>query len=659
MTDKKDNEFTKGCLVLYKSAPAAVIDINDKIKIELEDKKNLLVRPKDISFLHPGPVSGFQELKKLVNETDQLKEACSLLQGENTSLKELAGLTYNEYTAESAWAVCSQLIDGLYIEGSTDRIIIRAEADVEKDTAARKQKEKDKSRWADFTVRVKQGKILPDDSIYIKDLEQFALGKQNSSKLLKDLKMPETAENAHSMLLKLNHWDNYVNPYISRFGFSAENNYPSLGLSYDEILSKDRLDLTHLDAFAVDDEGNEDPDDAVSFENGKLWIHIADPSSAALPGSEADNYAMNQGSKIYLPEIRIPMLSDGYTDSFALGLNPVSPAISFCIRLNNDGSIGSCEIFITKIKVKRMTYQQAQQQLGSFPFNKIHEAAILHKKYRISNGASFFSFPEVKIKVKDNKVSITPYMRFESAEMIAEAMLMAGEGAARYAAERNIPFIYSTQAGSYGEEAGADRGQEPSGKQNADSNVSGVQNADSNVSEVQNAGININGQKEEKMSLSAMFTLRRKMSAGEVKSQPGRHSGLGLESYSRVTSPLRRYSDLAVHQQLRLYLEGKELLSGDEIITKTGRSAAGAAAVQKLERVSNMHWTLVYLLQNPDWAGKGIVVDKKERSDNVIIPELGFETSLPARKNRTLDEEVTLKVEGIDLPKLNAYFKVV
>ena len=622
MTDKTDNQFKTGALVLYKSAPAIVAEVKDKIRIEFEDKKNLQVRIKDIFFLHPGPVTDFSVLKDLENETDQLKEACSILQGESISLKELSELVYDCYTAESAWALCRELLDGLYITGTVDNIIIRPGDDVEKEKTARKLREEDKSRWTDFKVRVKQGKIISDDSRYMRDLEQFALGKQKGSKLLKDLKIQETAENAHSLLLKLNYWDYSVNPYISRFGFSEENNYPTLNCSDKDIFTDDRLDLTHIESFAVDDEGNSDPDDAVSFEDGKLWIHIADPSFAALPGSEADDFAMNQGAKIYLPEIKLPMLSDDFTNLFALGLNPVSPALSFCIRLKDDGSIGSCEIYFTKIRVKRMTYQQAQNEIATYPFKYIYEAAVNHKKYRTSNRASFFNFPEVKIKVTDNKVSVTPYRRFESSEMIAETMLMAGEGAALYASEKNIPFIYSSQSGS-----------------NDGESDQAIQNitADS--------------------SLSAMFAGRRKMSPGEIKSQPDRHSGLGLDAYSRVTSPLRRYTDLAAHQQLRLFMEGKELLSGDEIITRIGKSAAGSAAVQKLERVSNMHWTLVYLLQNPEWEGKGIVVDKRERSDTVIIPDLGFETSIPAQKNRELDKEIILKAEGIDLPKLNAYFK--
>ncbi len=34
MTDKTDNELIKGALLLYKSAPAIITDIKDKITIE-------------------------------------------------------------------------------------------------------------------------------------------------------------------------------------------------------------------------------------------------------------------------------------------------------------------------------------------------------------------------------------------------------------------------------------------------------------------------------------------------------------------------------------------------------------------------------------------------------------------------------------------------
>ena len=53
-----------------------------------------------------------------------------------------------------------------------------------------------------------------------------------------------------------------------------------------------------------------------------------------------------------------------------------------------------------------------------------------------------------------------------------------------------------------------------------------------------------------------MFARRRTMTASQPSSQPGRHAGLGLDQYVQATSPLRRYLDLVVHQQLRAFLAG-------------------------------------------------------------------------------------------------------
>ena len=70
--------------------------------------------------------------------------------------------------------------------------------------------------------------------------------------------------------------------------------------------------------------------------------------------------------------------------------------------------------------------------------------------------------------------------------------------------------------------------------------------------------------------------------------------------YSQVTSPLRRYGDLISHQQLRSFLKKEKLIDKDEMLIRMSAGEAAAQASKKAERNSRMHWTLVYLLQNPD-----------------------------------------------------------
>ena len=76
------------------------------------------------------------------------------------------------------------------------------------------------------------------------------------------------------------------------------------------------------------------------------------------------------------------------------------------------------------------------------------------------------------------------------------------------------------------------------------------------------------------------------------------------------------------------------------------------------ERLSNAHWTMVYLLQHPDWTGEGVVIENKPGRDLVLIPALAWETELYGRRPRPLNSVVALAVESVDLPQRTARFKL-
>jgi len=50
---------------------------------------------------------------------------------------------------------------------------------------------------------------------------------------------------------------------------------------------------------------------------------------------------------------------------------------------------------------------------------------------------------------------------------------------------------------------------------------------------------------------------RRCMTKSEMSITPARHAGLGLKIYTQATSPIRRYSDLLTHFQLKAHLRGE------------------------------------------------------------------------------------------------------
>jgi exoribonuclease-2 len=137
------------------------------------------------------------------------------------------------------------------------------------------------------------------------------------------------------MLVKVGYWPPSTTPIPARFGAATTD--PDLPVP--ALPDEERLDLTHLPAFAIDDEGNQDPDDAVSIDGDRIWVHVADVAALVRPDSELDREARARGANLYLPEGIVNMLPAAVTEQLGLGLQPVSPALSFGFRVADDGTL--------------------------------------------------------------------------------------------------------------------------------------------------------------------------------------------------------------------------------------------------------------------------------------------------------------------------------
>jgi exoribonuclease-2 len=196
-----------------------------------------------------------------------------------------------------------------------------------------------------------------------------------------------------------------------------------------------------------------------------------------------------------------------------------------------------------------------------------------------------------------------------------DAMLMAGEACARWCIERGIAIPFAGQAPP-------DKAEVP-------------------------------------QDLAGMYAYRRRFKPTRLSVEPAEHSGLGLALYTRATSPLRRYSDLLVHQQIRSGLSGGLALDAQQVSQRVGESEAAGVAVRRAERLSNHHWKLVYLRRHPHWVGEGVVVEVEERKVVVLIPALALDAKVRAPGGAVLNDRLRLVPREIDLPELDCYFRVV
>ena len=598
----------QGSLVLYKNRPARVVRVGDKIEIELEEGERLNVRPKDVAPLHPGPM---ESLGELVPPEGEVETAWELLAGGKTTLRELADLIYGAYTPATAWATWELVADGLYFSGDPEEVVVCTPEEVTQERAAREERAAKQAAWAAFLERVRAGQVDPGDRDFLKEVEQVALEKSAKSRVLRELGRTESAENAHATLLELGTWDHTVVPYPQRLGLATSP--PSVELA--DLPEEERVDLTHLPAYAIDDEGNQDPDDALSLEGDRLWVHVADVAALVPPDSGADLEARARGATLYLPDTRAPMLPPLAIERLGLGLADVSPALSFGLDLGAGGEMVGLEVVPSWVRVTRLTYEEAEARLEETPFQSLLQIAQANQDRREARGAINIDLPEVRMRVEQGQVVIRPLYRSKSRDIVLEAMLMAGEAAARYALEHDIPFPFTTQDPPDTEERPED--------------------------------------------MAGMFELRRFLKPSAYTGVSAPHAGLGLEIYAQVTSPLRRYLDLVAHQQLRAHLRGEPPLEEQALLERVGAAAAVSRDVRRAERLARRHWTLVYLTQNPDWHGEGVVVDKRDRRVTLLIPELDLEVRMHMRGDIALNSIVPVAVKGVNLAELEVYLRVV
>lgn len=602
--------LSSGSLVLYKSGPALVGTIDDKIEITMLSGKSRRVRDKDVLLLHPGPLRNLSELN-LKREPGDLEDAWELIRGEtSTKLSELAELAFGEFTPDSAWGAWRLLDDQLWFEGTPEALIARDREQIDGERARRAARAAEKQEREAFLERLKSRQLLPEDRAKLSEVEMLANGRSQQSAILQSIGIPQGQEAAHRFLVDVGYWPEHHNPYPARLGVTTED--PEAELP--ELSSSARLDLTYLAAFAIDDEGSNDPDDAISFDGDRIWVHVADVAALVPADSPLDMMARERGSNLYLPDRIVHMLPPAITHQLALGLQEISPALSFGFRLDSEACPTDLEINPSLVRVTRHTYAEADRQINQPPFAALNQLALRYRERRLAQGAVRLDLPEVRIRANEGRVEIAPLERLASREMVTELMLMAGEAVAQRALDVDLPLPFATQP-------------PPERPGNPE-------------------------------TLAQMFAFRRQLKPGRHNSNAELHAGLGLRQYTRATSPLRRYLDLVTHQQLHRMLSGETPLSRDEIEQRIAISEPAAGQIRRVERLSNTHWKLLWLAQNPEWRGEGVVVESEDQRMLVLIPELAMETRIRSNSPPPPDTRLRVAPREQELTSLTAWFRL-
>jgi exoribonuclease-2 len=594
----------------------------------------------------PSEISDFLQEVEPYLDPSSLEVAWEILveEGRAVSCADMAQLLFSDQSPPLCYAAhCLLSEDKVYFKQKGESYETRPAsqvADIKHQQSVEELRLREQEEFfARLHQRLNEGSVEWQDSdrLRLESLERFVLHPENPPRqaieILATLERTQTAQASFELLLELGLWSPHENLFLRRSQIPIHFRREVLEVAQQRLESPpsdpdpNRLDLTHLKVYTIDDESTQEIDDGVSIETladgrQRLWIHIADPTRLILPGDALDLEARRRSTTLYLPTGMIPMFPPELaTGPMSLVQGKVCYALSFGIILDEKGAVQEYSIHASLIKpTYRLTYEDVDEmlQLGvqaEPEITEIAQWAERRQEWRREQGAISIHMPESVIKVKqDDEIIIDLLDDSVSRQLVAEMMILTGEVAGHYGQTHQIPLPF--------------RGQ-PQPELPSD---------------------------EELLQLPAgpvrFCALRRCMPRSEMSITPIRHAGLALETYTQVTSPIRRYTDLLSHFQIKAHLRGESLPFSAEQLQEVmlGVTTTAQEAVL-VERQTNRYWGLEYLRRHSDQAWQVLVLRWLREHENlglILVEDLGLELAMRFKRSVSLGDLLKVKVAHAD-----------
>ena len=289
-------------------------------------------------------------------------------------------------------------------------------------------------------------------------------------------------------------------------------------------------DFTDKKVITIDPVGASELDDGISLEklkNGNylLGVYITDVSNYVAINSDDDIKALHRGATLYLSNgLFIPMLPKTLSLNHCSFLpDNVRKAIVCFYEIETDGHIK--QHFFTKGLIKtranlRFSYTDVNEMFKHGSFDSLMER-VFHQ-LQIFSGVGLLKNISDEAAVKAGKV--------EAHSIIGKYMVLTNYIAAMDAKKGGLPFLFRTHH---------------------------TVESDNIIDDNPNLAKLVNGLDNGSHNCVARNIISNSFSKAYYSTEALPHEGLGLPVYSHITSPLRRYADLANQRLIKLFFIDK------------------------------------------------------------------------------------------------------
>ncbi len=317
-----------------------------------------------------------------------------------------------------------------------------------------------------------------------------------------------------------------------------------------------RQDLRKLPLVTIDGADARDFDDAVFAEPYKtngiagwhLIVAIADVAHYVPVDSALDQEARLRGNSVYLPGRVVPMLPEALSNGWcSLVPDEERACLAVHMYITADGALQNFEFIRGLMRShKRWTYEEVETTLkqGEAPeyLQDLKKAYQCLRKARDNRGALNIHSDELSIVLEEGIAKdIIPRPSLESHQLIEEFMVLANVAAAKALKEHNALYRIHPKPSF-----------ERLDKLYLSLKELGLKFTLPKDGQVTPHLFNDLLERGKKTKFKDYLNLLVLTSQNQARYLPGNigHFGLGLESYTHFTSPIRRYSDLVVHRAL-------------------------------------------------------------------------------------------------------------
>ena len=363
---------------------------------------------------------------------------------------------------------------------------------------------------------------------------------------------------------------------------------------------------------SIDSASTRDVDDAFhvqSTDDGYLLtLALACPALYWHFGGVLDRAVLHRGTSIYLPEGDCHMLPEVLgTAAYSLLAGTPRPALCVEMPVDAQGRYGSCRTYLARVRLAaNLTHRDSQAVLDAqseglaLPDNPAAahagqlsvglELARKRQNTRIEDGAVVMDRPDPVISLEgegaDVRVHVGPdYCAPDAQMLVAEMMILASAAVAHWARERGMAMLHRVQDVVLPRE------------------YAGVWSTPQDMTRIMRA-----------LTPSGL----------EVQARP--HAALGLDRYTPVTSPLRRYPDLVNEAQVVHFLcTGQPRWSEDALVSLLHALSPALDGAGQVQRFRPRYWKLLFFRQQGDkvwWSG--VITEENDAFVSVSLPDQGM-----------------------------------